>query len=540
MSLAADHPHCTLAVLPVSYLPGGGATVWGNKAWNLMRLANTGLASPPAFVLSTAWSRRNLNAHSEDLRRALAYGVARLEAASNLGFGSSRRPLLVSVRSGSAVSMPGMLATVLNVGLNRTTLDGMLRLTGNPRLGWDSYRRFVQNYAEVVTGLPAAPFDTLLTQEVAREGVENERELDYRGLRATALAMLGRYEELAGAAVPSDPMEQLVQAVLAVFRSWNAPKAVMYRKLNGLSDAAGTAITVQMMVFGNAGARSGAGVGFTRDPATGARELYFDFCLRGQGEDIVSGRRTPMDSEHFQRLLSSESVELQAVAARLEAEFRDAQDFEFTVQEGRLWLLQTRDAKRTPWAALRVAVDMVDEGLITPAEALQRLADVDLSAVVRTRFALPLPEPVAHATVAGLGVSSGAIALDTAAAERLTSQGQSIVLVRQEAETEDIAGVACAAGLLTVAGSRTSHAAVVARQLGKVCLVGCRELRIDLDRRQCWFGGLRIAEGDQISVDGNEGVIYSGALPVLHERPERELAAVASWRAGSTTNPAKQ
>ena len=237
--------------------------------------------------------------------------------------------------------MPGMLETVLDVGLNRTTVDGVLRLTGNPRLAWDSYRRLVQNYAEVVAGLPVAPFEALLTQEVTRKGVENERELDYRGLRAITLAMLERYKELVGSPVPSDPMEQLVQAVLAVFRSWDAPKAVTYRRLNRLSDAAGTAATVQMMVFGNAGARSGAGVGFTRDPATGARGLYFDFCFKGQGDDVVSGRRTPTDSEHLGRLLPSVSIELQAVSARLETEFRDAQDFEFTVQEGRLWLLQT-------------------------------------------------------------------------------------------------------------------------------------------------------------------------------------------------------
>jgi pyruvate,orthophosphate dikinase len=514
--------------------------MWGNKAWNLMRLVNTGLAVPPAFVLPTAWSRCVINAQCANLRRMLEDGIARLETASGLGFGSARRPLLVSARSGSAVSMPGMLETVLDVGLNATTVDGILRLTGNPRLAWDSYRRFVQNYAKVVAGLAAAPFQVLVTQEVTRKGAKSERELDYRDLRAITLAMLERYEELAGAPVPSEPMEQLLQAVLAVFRSWDAPKAVTYRRLNRLSDSAGTAVTVQMMVFGNFGPRSGAGVGFTRDPATGARELYFDFCLKGQGEDVVSGRHTPMDSEHLRLLLPAVFVELQAVGSRLEAEFRDVQDFEFTVQEGRLWLLQTRDAKRTPWAALRVAVDMVEEGLITPAEALQRLADVDLSAVVRTRFALPLPEPLAHATVAGLGVSSGAIALDTAAAERLVSQGRPTVLVRHETETSDIAGVARAAGILTVAGGRTSHGAVVARQLGKVCLVGCRELTIDLDRRQCRFGSLQLAEGAQISLDGNTGAIYPGALPVLHERPERELAAVASWGTGSTKSPIKR
>jgi pyruvate,orthophosphate dikinase len=240
-----------------------------------------------------------------------------------------------------------MLETVLDVGLNATTVDGILRLTGNPRLAWDSYRRFVQNYAKVVAGLAAAPFQVLVTQEVTRKGAKSERELDYRDLRAITLAMLERYEELAGAPVPSEPMEQLLQAVLAVFRSWDAPKAVTYRRLNRLSDSAGTAVTVQMMVFGNFGPRSGAGVGFTRDPATGARELYFDFCLKGQGEDVVSGRHTPMDSEHLRQLLPAVFVELQAVGSRLEAEFRDVQDFEFYCRRG------TRSGRRgQPCASL--------------------------------------------------------------------------------------------------------------------------------------------------------------------------------------------
>ncbi len=512
-------------ILPGEAQPSAGAAEVGNKAWNLMRLTAAGLAVPPAFVLPTDWCRRD---HSK-LRATLEAGIGRLEAATGLGFGSSRRPLLVSVRSGAPMSMPGMLETVLDVGIGPASLEGLLRLTGNPRLAWDSYRRLVQNYAEVVAGLPAAPFEALLSAAVTAERVASERELDYRALRSLTRAMLERYAELADAAFPTDPMEQLTQAVAAVFHSWDAPKAATYRRLNGLSDTVGTAVTVQTMVFGNAGGASGAGVGFTRDPATGTPELYFDFCFNGQGEDVVAGRRTLTDSNRLGRLLPAVYADLQGARTKLERVFRDTQDFEFTVQDGRLWLLQTRSAKRTPWAALRIAVDMVQEGLITSDEALQRLDGVALDAVVRTRFGEPMPSPLAHATVASPGVAAGAIALDVAAAERLAQQGKPSILVRPETATADIAGMAHAAGILTAAGSRTAHAAVVARQLGKVCLIGCPELTIDLTRRSCQFGSETLAEGDVISLDGNSGAIYLGRLSVLQERPERELAAIASW-----------
>jgi pyruvate,orthophosphate dikinase len=283
------------------------------------------------------------------------------------------------------------------------------------------------------------------------------------------------------------------------------------------------------MVFGNGGSRSGAGVAFTRDPATGAPGLYFDFCPNGQGEDVVAGRRSLTDSSRLKRLLPAVFAKLQAVCATLEAEFHDMQDFEFAVQDGRLYLLQTRAAQRTPWAALRTAVDMVGEGLITPKEALRRLDGVDLAGLSRSRFSEPLPEPLAKAIVAGYGVASGVIALDTAVVQRLAATGQSVILVRPATITADIAGMPQVAGILTAAGSRTSHAAVVARQLGIVCLVGCKTLGIDLDRRVCRIGSQEIAEEDGISLDGNTGAIYRGWLPVQHERPERELCIVAGW-----------
>jgi pyruvate,orthophosphate dikinase len=284
------------------------------------------------------------------------------------------------------------------------------------------------------------------------------------------------------------------------------------------------------MVFGNAGGGSGAGVGFTRDPATGERVLYFDFCFNGQGEDVVAGRRTLTDSDRMRRMLPAAYTALEAARARLEALFSDAQDFEFTVQEGRLFLLQTRRAQRTPLAALRIAVDMVQEGLITPEQAMTRLGPVDLDAATHTRFAMPLPDVLAEAVVACPGVAVGPIALDAAAAERMAEAGTMPILVRPETATSDIVGMVRAGGILTAAGSRTSHAAVVARQLGKTCLVGCPSLTIDLEHRSCRIGDRTLMEGEPISLDGNTGKIYPSALQVLTERPERELAAIAAWK----------
>ena len=511
-------------------LPPGGAESLGGKACNLARMAAAGLPVPPAFVLPTAWCRalRDGSADPAAVAAALNSGIDWLEAATGLGFGSARRPLLVSVRSGAAVSMPGMLETVLDVGLNQAGVEGLLRLTGNPRLAWDSYRRLLQGYAEVVQGLPAAPFDELVAASLAGAEVPSERELDHRALRGLAMAMLERFRALAGHPFPAEPRAQLLAAVLAVFRSWDAPKAATYRRLRGLGDAAGTAVTVQAMVFGNAGGASGAGVGFTRDPATGERGLYVDFVFNGQGEDVVAGRRATDGAARLARMLPGVQAQLEAMCRTLEGLFGDAQDFEFTLQSGVLWLLQTRSAKRTPWAALRIAVDLVEEGLLSPAEALRLLDGVDLATVVRTSFADPGPV-LARAEVAGVGVASGRIALDSEAAARLARSGP-VILVRQETVTEDIAGLACAAGILTATGGRTSHAAVVARQLGRVCLVACADLAIDLAHRICRIGGRQFAEGEPISLDGNAGTVHAGWQAAVAESPARELAAIAAWK----------
>ncbi len=519
-------------ILPNAEPPEGGAETVGNKAFNLMRLVQAALPVPPAFVLPTSWcrARRRGGPDANALHLALRAGIARLEAATGLGFGAPRRPLLVSVRSGGAVSMPGMMETVLDVGFTPHTPEALIRLTGNPRLAWDCYRRLVQGYAETVAGLPPAPFDALRRDAITAARVDNERELDHRALRHLTQAMLERYEELAGAPFPADPMAQLMAAADAVMRSWDAPKAAAYRRLQGLDDEAGTAVTVQAMVFGNAGGTSGAGVGFTRDPATGANTLYVDFCFNGQGEDVVAGRRTITDAGQIRRLLPHVDRELESVRTRLEALFRDAQDFEFTVQDGRLFLLQCRHAQRTPLAALRIAVEMADGGLITPSEALARVAGIDLDNIHITRFVEPLPPKLAQGVVAGAGVASGPIALDAEAARRFAASRTPAVLVRAETLTSDIAGITCAAGLLTGAGSRTSHAAVVARQLNKVCLVSCPALEVDLTARVCCIGEMKLAEGTQISLDGNSGAVYAGRLGVETERPERELAMLTALR----------
>ncbi|HVO98363.1 MAG TPA: PEP/pyruvate-binding domain-containing protein [Bryobacteraceae bacterium] len=496
-----------------------------------MRMAAAGLPTPPAFVLPVNWSRRLSEGKETDsaLADTLADGISRLEKLTGLEFGSSQRPLLVSVRSGSAVSMPGMLETVLDIGLNQDSVEGLIRSTGNPRLAWDSYRRLIQGYGEVVRGLPAGAFDALAAQAVSNADVESDRELDFRALRQLARDFLSLYRELAGEPFPLDPRKQLCSAAAAVFRSWDAPKAVVYRRLNGINNNIGTAVTVQKMVFGNAGGNSGSGVGFTRNPANGERHLYLDFRFNGQGEDVVAGRQRTQDHDYLRRTVPAVWRQIETSCQTLETLFRDAQDFEFTLESGTLYFLQSRDEKRTDWAAVRIAVDLVEEGLIDIDEASRHLSGIDLTSVSRTRFETHSAKPLAHAQPASIGVVSGALAFDASSAERMAREGIAVILARHEIATADISGIASAAGILTATGSRSSHAAVVARQLGKVCLVGCTSLKIDPDHKCCNIGKKTFHEGDELSLDGNDGAVYCGRINVLLERPERELKAIAEW-----------
>ncbi|WP_316214540.1 MULTISPECIES: PEP/pyruvate-binding domain-containing protein [unclassified Bradyrhizobium] len=506
------------------------ADIVGAKAANLARMAALGLPVPPAFVLPVELCADIIAGKTQaehDLRDGLKDGVAYLEHSTGKIFGDHRRPLLVSVRSGAARSMPGMLDTVLNVGCTSAAVRGLIRTTGRPRLAWDCRRRFIESYAEAVLGLDPAPLAAQLAELIAREDVASDRELDSAAMERLAT------DEQALVEVGSDgwledAAAQLEAAARAVYQSWMSERARTYRKLQNLDHLRGTAVTVQAMVFGNGGFASGAGVAFSRDPSAGARKPMIDLVLDAQGEDVVSGRRTPDTEETIARALPNLTTELGAILERLEQAFCDVQDVEFTVEDGKLWILQTRAAKRTPRAALRIAIDLVSEGLITPHEALARLADVDLAALVETRLAAA-GEPVLTGIGASGGIAAGRAAFDAENAERLAAGGEPVILMRPDTSTADVAGFAVAAGIVTSVGARTSHAALVARQLGKPCIVGCGALTTEPEADRARLGAAQIVGGDWITIDGDRGDIYLGRREVVATRPEAELAEIARW-----------
>jgi len=507
----------------------------GSKAHNLMRMAALGLPVPPGFVVCTdlchaflqhGW--RALDALFPELNRALH----QLGETTGRHFGDPRRPLLVSVRSGAAVSMPGMMETILNIGLNRITAKGLVRLTGNPRLAADCRRRLVSQYGEVVAGIPPQVFASQLQDFLDAHKVSALDELDSAGLMQLAELFENTFAVTCGTRFPADPLIQLNHAVGAVLNSWCSKQAETYRRIHSIADDIGTAVIVQAMVFGNQGPTSGAGVGFTRNPADGTNALYVDYLANAQGEDVVSGRRVAMGPEELQRRAPAAYQTLLAARGMLEQEFAEMQDFEFTVEDGRLLLLQTRCGKRTPLAALRIARDLVAEGLITPPVAIARLKEYDLEAIEEVRLANQNEQPLLHGTAAGAGVAVGAAVFDPARVHSMRQSNKDVVLVCENAETSDIEALAEASALISSSGARTSHAAVVARQLGKPCVVGCAGLVIAADARSAWFGDQRLIEGDLLSVDGERGVIYRGALDVIRQRPVELLDSVASW--GST------
>jgi pyruvate,orthophosphate dikinase len=494
----------------------------GAKAAGLARLAAGGLQVPPLFVVPAAFTSQVLAGDGRlpaALGHALDAALSELEQAAGARFGDARCPLLVSVRSGAPVSMPGMMDTLLNIGLTETTLAGLIRRTGNPKLAWDAYRRLVAGFGEIVARVPREEFEA----EAARiGGPADPRLMDFEQLRELARRFTQVYARHAGREFPQDAREQLRQAVGAVYASWRSPRAEQYRRTHGIADDLGTAVAVQAMVFGNGGGLSGAGVGFTRDPVTGERAPWVDFLFDAQGEDVVSGRRQAHGHAQLAAAAPALWQELVGAAGTLERLFRDMQDFEFTVQEGRLYFLQSRAGKRSPRAAARIALDMLDEGLIGRALALERVGPIDPTALAVRRVVAgdgAAVEAAAVAASASSGVASGEIALDEARARSRSDRGASVILVRRDAETDDIAALQLAAGILTARGARTSHAAVVARQLGKVCLVGCETLSIDPSARTVRLGQLDLNEGDTISIDGNEGRVYVGTVRTRAEQP---------------------
>jgi len=534
----------------------GGASmreVLGGKGAGLHEMTRMGVPVPPGFTISTAVCTHfyeNQGSYPEGLEREVARAMARVEKIMGRRFGDGDNPLLVSVRSGARESMPGMMDTVLNLGLNDRTVAGMIRRTGNPRFVYDSYRRFVQMYGDVVLGMKPDKadqhdvFETLLERRKRARGVRDDTGLTAEDLRDLVGQFKGEIRRECGAPFPEDPSEQLWGAIGAVFGSWNNDRAAAYRKMYGIPDSWGTAVNVQTMVFGNMGETSGTGVAFTRDPATGERRFYGEFLMNAQGEDVVAGIRTPQPISALAGVQRKAYRELQRIARVLEAHYRDMQDLEFTIEDGRLWLLQTRTGKRTGFAAVRIAVDMADAKLITRDEALQRIEPEHLSQVLRPVFDQAAKEKVQAAgrvlgrgLPAGPGAATGRIVFHTADAEARRARGQNVILCRVETSPEDIRGIEAAEGILTARGGMTSHAALVARQLGTVCVVGCDALQVDYRAGEARLGGAVLKEGDWLSLDGGTGEVIQGqlrthpsdVLRVLFDR-SREAASSPTYR----------
>jgi pyruvate,orthophosphate dikinase len=512
----------------------------GLKAYNMIKIAQMGLPVPPAFVIGTRFCHSYFFSEGRKLSQAfndlVHDNILRLQQTTGLIFGGTRKPLLVAVRSGAAVSMPGMLSSILNIGICNETLGGLLRMTGNPRFVWDSYRRLIETYAGVVYGCSLDPFRSVLDACIKDEGVDTQDDLDIESLKNVVKDYLNIFEEQTkGIPFPQQPNSQLEDAIAAVFRSWENPRCIEYRRLNNISNLLGTAVTVQTMVFGNMGPTSGSGVAFTRNPSTGENSLYTEFLFNAQGEDIVSGRHSPEGLEKLGKLLPETETELRIVGKRLEREFRDMQDFEFTIQEGNLFILQSRNGKRTPWAALVIAVDMVNEGLIDIETALNSIKMYDLEKIERKRMISKdtkgdeTLKHLAQGIPASPGIAIGKIALDSEKARSMALAGETVILTRDQISTDDISGMAVSEGTLTRVGGKTSHAALVSRQMNKVCIVGCQRLWINMRARKCSIERKTLYEGDYISLDGNTGSVYAGKVQFEIEKPEQLLLEVKKW-----------
>src|SRR5881397_508796 len=491
--------------------------ILGGKGAGLAEMANLGLPVPPGFTISAKLCIAYLEhgTFPDDLREEVDRHLKQLERLAKKQFGDSRDPLLVSVRSGAAVSMPGMMDTILNLGLNDEAVEGLAATTGNERFAQDSYRRLIQMYGEVVDGIDADNFERALAELKKQRGAQQDVDLSAGDLEQLVSNFKELYEQETGSSFPQDAREQLSRAVRAVFDSWDNPRAQVYRRAHRIPDDLGTAVNVVQMVFGNKRGRSGTGVAFTRDPSTGEAGLYGEFLANAQGEDVVAGIRTPQPLEEMKEQLPEAFEQLLETMRRLEEHYRDMQDIEFTVEDDRLYLLQTRSAKRTAAAALKSAVDMVAEGLISEEDAVARIDPAQLDQLLH-----PMLDPNADYEVAAKGLNaspgaaSGKIVLDAdTAAQR--GETEAVILVGWETSPDDIHGMIAAQGILTAHGGMTSHAAVVARGMGKPCVAGCEELSIDLDRRSVRIGAHELSEGETITIDGGSGVVIVGAVELV-------------------------
>ena len=511
--------------------------ILGGKGANLAEMTNAGMPVPQGFTISTEactqYYKDGRQINHEIMADIYEY-IGKMEDITGKKFGNVANPLLVSVRSGARASMPGMMDTILNLGLNDEVVEGLAAKTGNPRFAYDSYRRFVQMFSDVVMELPKSEFEEIIDQLKAEKGVKLDTELDENDMKALVFKFKSLYKSHMGTDFPTDPRVQLIEAVKAVFRSWDNPRANVYRRMNEIPYEWGTAVNVQAMVFGNTGPNSGTGVAFTRNPATGEKALFGEYLINAQGEDVVAGIRTPSPIAHLQEQMPEVYAQFVDIATRLENHYKDMQDMEFTIEDGKLYMLQTRNGKRTAAAALKIAVDLVDEGMIDENEAVLRVDPKQLDSLLHPQFdpeALKNAEVVGKGLAASPGAACGQVVFTAEDAKNAVESGEmkKVILVRLETSPEDIEGMAVAQGILTVRGGMTSHAAVVARGMGTCCVSGCGEIVVEYDKQQFTLGGVTYKRGDWISLNGSTGNIYGKALPTVDASISGDFGRFMSW-----------
>jgi pyruvate,orthophosphate dikinase len=504
----------------------------GGKGAGLAEMTRIGLPVPPGFTITTEACKeyQKIGKLSEEIKKETLEHLRKLEEKTGKKFGDRSNPLLVSVRSGAPISMPGMMDTILNLGLNDDTVEGLKDLTNNERFAYDSYRRFIQMFGNVVMGIPHEEFEKILDKYKEENGLKSDTELTPEMLKNIIKDYKALYKEKTGQEFPQDPMEQLFTAIEAVFKSWNNPRAIAYRKINKISDDLGTAVNIVMMVFGNMGDDSATGVAFTRNPSTGEKKLYGEYLVNAQGEDVVAGIRTPKPIDEMKNDIPSAFEELLKVAETLEKHYRDMQDMEFTVERGKLYMLQTRTAKRTAQAAVKVAVDMVKEGLITKEEAVLRVTPTHIDQLLH-KMIDPNAKvtPIAKGLPASPGAASGKVVFDVKEAAERGKKGEAVILVRPETTPEDIEGMARSKGILTTRGGMTAHAAVVARGMGIPCIVGAEEIKLDLDKKEFYVNGVTVKENDVITIDGSNGTVILGEVPMIEPGLTPELQELLKY-----------
>ena len=507
----------------------------GGKGANLAEMTNIGLPVPQGFTITTEactqYYEDNREINPEIMAEINEY-IVKMEEITGKKFGDKENPLLVSVRSGARASMPGMMDTILNLGLNEEVVETIAAQSGNPRWAWDCYRRFIQMYSDVVMEVGKKYFEELIDEMKAKKGVKQDVELNAEDLKELANQFKAEYKAKIGTDFPTDPKEQLMGAIKAVFRSWDNPRANVYRRDNDIPYSWGTAVNVQSMAFGNMGDDCGTGVAFTRDPATGAKGLFGEFLTNAQGEDVVAGVRTPMHISEMEQKFPEAFAEFNKVCKTLEDHYRDMQDMEFTVEHGKLYMLQTRNGKRTAQAALKIACDLVDEGMRTEEEAVAMIDPRNLDTLLHPQFdakALKAATPMGKGLGASPGAACGKIVFTADDAEAWNERGEKVVLVRLETSPEDITGMKASQGILTVRGGMTSHAAVVARGMGTCCVSGCSDIVMDEANKKFTLAGKEFHEGDYISIDGSTGNIYDGIIPTVDATIAGEFGRIMGW-----------